>query len=195
MKELHPLMQAALPAESSAESTWDVAERRIRPHLSPSHRLVGHGGEGFVYWDGEFITKFLTNWTHPKRDADQTERWLRELAAVTAGASHLYDIRVRRLDHDLLAVSYAAEPGRPLTPAMADQDWDEVRPQLIACLEELAAAGFGLTNPRAANFVWDRKVLKFVDYGSDCRPLADATVALARMHFMWAAGFYEKGDN
>lgn len=192
--DLHPLMRAALRAGAGACEPWEFALRRIAPHVRPEDRLIGHGGEGFVYGGSGTITKFILNWTHPGRDVHQTEAWLRDLAARAVGAEHLYALEIERVAADILAVRYQAEPGIPLTNASAEADWGRVRPELIACLAELAAAGFGHTNPRPSNFVWDRDRLMLVDYGCDSRPLAEAAGALARMQFMWSAGFYDRGD-
>jgi hypothetical protein len=192
--DLHPLMRAAIRARAGDCDPWEFALRSLAPHLGPADRLIGHGGEGFVYAGSGRITKFILNWTHPARDLPQTAAWLRDLAARAAGAVHIYAFDVECVASDLLAIRYPAEPGTPLTNASADADWLSVRPQLIACFAELAAAGFGHTNPRPSNFVWDRDRLMLVDYGCDCRPLAEAAGALARMQFMWSAGFYDRGE-
>jgi hypothetical protein len=187
-------MRAAILARSADCDPGEHVLRRITPHLGPEDRLIGHGGEGFVYAGRGWITKYILNWTHPVRDLRQTQKWLRGLAAHAAGAEHLYAIEVEQVESDILAVRYPAEPGIPLTDASAAADWNRVRPELIACFSELAAGGFGHTNPRPSNFVWDRDRLMLVDYGCDCRPLAEAAAALARMQFMWSAGFYDRGD-
>jgi hypothetical protein len=194
MGDLHPLMRAAIATQAKDCDPWEYAFRRLAPFVGPEHRLIGHGGEGFVYSGGGMITKFILNWTHPARDLPRTEACLRQLSEQAEGAAHIYSLKVERVASDILAVRYHADPGVPLTNASADAQWERVRPELAECFAELAAAGFGHTNPRPSNFAWDRDRLMLVDYGCDCRPLAEAASALARMQFMWSAGFYDRGE-
>lgn len=191
---LHPLMATALGASASEAGLMAVIAGRLCDHVPRHGRLIGHGGEGFVFAGEGRVTKVLVNWTHPHRDPDRTEAWLRTLALASCGANHLYPFSVSRPASDVIVVCYEAEVAVPLTDHSASEDWQRIRPQLLACFDELARAGFAHTNPRPANFAWDGGVLKLIDYGSDCRPLAEAASALARMQFMWSAGFYDRGD-
>jgi hypothetical protein len=190
----HPLMLASIRQRVGEGDPWGDLETRVGPWLGAADRLLGHGGEGVVFAGDGLVSKYLLNWTHPRRIPGQTEAWLRDLASRIEGAVHLYPLTIARLDADLLRVSYRAEPGVPLAEPIVAHDWERIRPQLQACLSELTARGFGHTNARASNFVWDDGTLKLVDYGSDCRPLGDACEALARMQLMSAAGIYDWGD-
>lgn len=193
MAPIHPLMLASIRQKDGEGDPWEYLQQRVAPWLGTADRLLGHGGEGLVFAGNGVISKFLLNWTHPRRVVAQTAEWLHDLADRIDGARHLYPLTIDRLDVDLLRVNYRAEPGLPLTDPMVAEEWDRVRPQLQECLAELAERGFGHTNPRASNFVWDNGTLKLIDYGSDCRPLREAFEALARMQFMSATGIYDRG--
>ncbi|RKG97664.1 hypothetical protein [Corallococcus carmarthensis] len=199
MSLLHPLMDAAIRQAISAEDSPTLLqwlEQRTRPYLDASNpRLLGSGGEGVVFAANGHIHKFLLNWTHPRRDPDRTEQWLRLLAERSHEARHLYRLTIQRPERDMLWISYAASPGVPLTNEEVSSCWrTRIWPQLEACLHELSQAGFAHTNPKPSNFVWDGTRLMLCDYGSDCRPMSDAAMELGRMYFMWQAGIHDQGQ-
>lgn len=150
-----------------------------------SPRFVGSGGEGLVFAEYGWIHKFLVNWSYPRRDADQTQARLEILADKIYDPLRLYNFCVRRPTTDIIWISYKATPGKPVGPHDFLEDTvSRTEKELVACLEELAAKGYGHSNPKPSNFVWDDSRLRLVDYGSDCRPIQEAIFELSRIVFI-----------
>jgi hypothetical protein len=179
---MHKLFHTQLGIESEHEASRTILKNFGGSLHSPI--FIGSGGEGFVYYCNGYIHKFLVNWDYPKRNIQKAYDNLCLLSERILSPKYLYKFSVRKEGRNCLHISYLAEPGQTFNYSTIEKDWKQwLHCELKNAMEEIFRTGFFITDPSPNNFVIADNCLRFIDYGTDCILIKEATIKLGEMHF------------
>ena len=196
---LHPDMLHCLLRKTGLCDPDDVFRHihGILEQFIDEPEFLGTGAESFVYRDGSFVKKFILNWSNTSRTSTNLETtcyYLTDMSKNIRSAKHIYSISVKKLNHEVLLITYPYEASIPLKLNYLRKNWHKsLKSQYIECQYELMQTGYFFSNLSYKNFRLVKGVLKFIDYGRDCLPLEDAFPRIGRMVFMLLNDIYDLG--